>query len=147
MSSEQSAGAPICAEGGGGSIALNLSFVISFANPIMTSSLLSSRWLRGGALCGALLVFGATHRFGPPAPPMPSVSKVDPRPAPPPVALPATGSLQLINSPLSHAERSELILGVKDEARQRQDMFNIAAHWFQVDAEGARAWLQASSLP
>lgn len=56
-------------------------------------------------------------------------------------------TLQLINSPLSHAERSELIVGVKDEARQRQDMFNIAAHWFRVDAEGARAWIQASSLP
>ncbi len=55
--------------------------------------------------------------------------------------------LQVLNSPLGHAERAELVAGVKEEARQRQDMLNVAAHWFGVDEPGARAWIEASTLP
>jgi hypothetical protein len=55
--------------------------------------------------------------------------------------------LQVLNSPLSHAERAELVAGVKEEARQRQDMLNVAAHWFGVDEAGARAWIGSSTLP
>jgi hypothetical protein len=55
--------------------------------------------------------------------------------------------LQVLNSSLSHPERAELVAGVKEEARQRQDMLNVAAHWFGVDEPGARAWIEASTLP
>lgn len=53
----------------------------------------------------------------------------------------------VLNSPFSHAERAELVLGVADEADRHQAMLNVAAHWFKTDAAGARAWIEASPLP
>ncbi len=56
-------------------------------------------------------------------------------------------TITLLNSPLSHAERCGLILGVKDENRQLQDMLNMTYQWYKDDASSARAWLAASPLP
>ncbi len=56
-------------------------------------------------------------------------------------------TLQLLNCPLGPAERCELVLGVGDEARQRQDVLNLTYQWFKDDPEAARAWVAASSLP
>lgn len=56
-------------------------------------------------------------------------------------------TIELLNCALGPAERCELILGVKDEARQRQDMLNLTYRWFKDDPDAARAWLAASALP
>lgn len=55
--------------------------------------------------------------------------------------------IQVLNSPLSHVERAELVAGGKEETRRRQGMLNVAASWFEADEPGARAWIEASALP